>query len=751
MDSKTISLLSLKNPEWTSASRIVTASLPVPMNGPMPAAITDMATQTQDVAWWPDSQSGRKRAPRRRLMFGLSDEKLPRSFRLGMPGSLPRGLSELNAGVRVVDENLKCLLPYQVGEVVFRWKNRSLGLRLGIRWRDEFHWWQWLRIEELWLGPLVKAVRIGGYIEVDPAREEEFQDPRSFYGTPRLHRHDWVFGEVFALCFANGVVQITARHINNHRFDEGRELQHVVPFLAFTPDKRTRLNETLDGSRTQFSVGSASLNLEDAAPLVSVEHPVKLRSEKELILYQPYEGVEVGWVHSNAYRVQSFEERMPKGVARTVRFHFSLSDVAPVVSRLVVPEWWYALAGDLWPDGVLPVHDDWTPRIERTYEVNTTDHRGRFDESVLGWFWEGEVPYAQLLHFYRSGKVEHWRRAIRDAYHIADIAFDHSTETMRMHDSHFNGHIAPPLFRTVGMTFGYLETGDPYLLDCSEAAALHWYSMDRLNWPRYAYGRDGSSIRSLIFLWDYTGKEAYRTMAREALGRLIQTQDRDGSYPDQGGTTGLHAMGQVVRKPWMANMATDPILDYLLRNPDDEALWRAVEKTGAYIFGAFQRGQKGDYWPYQTAYGGGNWDPWIAMREPSGKLPTKRNLAHGHKARLLSILSRHKNDPKYFETWLRFYERHWAKGKPGADATTCIRSLQHLPFAQAHRWNARWGDGVVKLDPLPASHGRRSRVTLITPAGKLRLQLRCVAGKWTVVKEDGAKVRVILKSDPCPF
>jgi hypothetical protein len=54
----------------------------------------------------------------------------------------------------------------------------------------------------------------------------------------------------------------------------------------------------------------------------------------------------------------------------------------------------------------------------------------------------------------------------------------------------------------VGLTFGYLETGDPYLLECSESASSHWYWIDRQNWPRYAFGREGASIRSLIFLWD---------------------------------------------------------------------------------------------------------------------------------------------------------------------------------------------------------------------------------------------------------
>lgn len=746
MDARTISLLSLTNPERDAASRIVTASLPLPKSGELPAGIAGIATQTQDIAWWPDSQSGSKRAPRRRLIFGVSGKRLPRQFRLGAPAARPRGLAAVDARVKIVDEDLTCLLPYQIGEVLFRWRTHSLAVRLGIRWRNELHWWQWLRLEELWSGPLVKAVRIGGFIEVDPALEREFQDNRSFYGTPRLHRHDWLFAEVFALCFANGVVQISARHINNHRFDEGRELHHVVPLLAFRADHKTKLDETLDGTRTRFQLGSARLNLDDAAPLVSVEQPGALRTEKGLIVYQPYGGVEVA--HSrerNQYRVQAWEERMSKGLARTVRFQFSLGEAAPVVSRLVVPEWWYALTDELWPDGVLPVHDEWDRRLQKVYEVNAVDRRGWFDESILGWFWEGEAPYAQLLHYYRSGDPEHWRRAIRDAYHVADIAFDHSTEMMRMHDAKFNGSTSPPAFRTVGMTFGYLETGDPYLLECAESAANRWYWIDRHNWPRYAYGRDGLSIRSLIFLWDYTGQEEYRRMAREALGRLIQTQDADGSYADQGGTTGLHAMGQVCRKPWMANMATDPILDYLLRGHDDPALWRAVEKTGGYLRRSFFRGAKGEYWPYQTSYGGGKFDPWIAAREPQtgGRLPTVRNHAHGHKARLLSVLTKRTGDAGYFEMWLRFYERHWAHQKPAKDATMCIRSLQHLPFAQAHRWSARWRSGGIDLDPLPSPR-RELRGTLITPVGKVTLQLRRRKDRWSIMRASGAKVTITI-------
>src|SRR4029079_4759210 len=101
----------------------------------------------------------------------------------------------------------------------------------------EIHWWQWLRVETLWSGPLVKAVRIGGYVEMEHVSEKEFRSKKTFHGSLRLHKHDWVYGEMYALCFANGVVQVAARHINNHRYDEGRELKNIVPVLGLVPDK----------------------------------------------------------------------------------------------------------------------------------------------------------------------------------------------------------------------------------------------------------------------------------------------------------------------------------------------------------------------------------------------------------------------------------------------------------------------------------------------------------------------------------
>lgn len=750
METKTISQLRLLNAEPNPQSRIAVASVPIPKQGKVPTGFAGIPSQSVDVAWWPDSMSGRKRAPRRRLMFAVTDGYLPNQFELGRPSRPSKHLRQVKVTKRVVNENLATWLPYQTSELKFQWKNRSLGIRVGIRWKNELHWWQWLRVEEVWSGPLVKAVRAGGFIEVDPATEKEFKTKRGFFGSTRLHRHDWLFGEVFALCFANGVVQVTVRHVNNHRFDEGRHLKGLVPVVAFAPDQSAKIDESLQGWNTKFQIGSASLNLDDASPLVSAEHPGRLRSEKDLVIYQPYEGVEVeGGTfrggRKDRYRVRAREKAFPKGVARSVRFHFSLGDAAPVVSRLTVPEWWYALCRELWPDDVLPVRDEFDARIDRTYEINNVDKRGRFDEAIMGRAWEGESPYAALLYFYRTGQIEHWRRAIRDAYHIADIAFDHSTETIRMTDYPFDGSIAPPLFRTVGLTFGYLETGDPYLLDCAESAASHWYWIDRHNWPRYAYGRDAGSLRSLVFLWDYTGKEDYLTMAREAIGRVIQCQNPDGSYFDQGGTIGIHAIGQVVRKPWMANLATDALVDYLLRRPGDETLWQSVEKAGGYMMRSFVRGKNKDYWPYQLSYGGTKYDPWIHQRSPEsrGKLPTKWPMAHGHKARLLNLMTRRTGRAEFYETWLRFFRKHWAvKEPPKGDYHMFNKTLQHLPYAQSHTWNARWQNGTLWLDPVRLSGKTELQGTIVTPVGKVSLKIRQSGRKWKLLEQEGSEVPV---------
>ncbi len=761
VDPKTVSLLELNCPEPKEEARIAMVSLPVPMNAKVHSHFTGLATQTVDVGWWPDSRSGGKRVPRRRLMFGMSKNALPSSFRLTNKSSSVAAKKQIEVSTSIIHKDYKALLPHEVGEARFTLGGKSFGLRLGVRWRDELHWWEWLKLEKLWSGPVVTAYRIGGCIEVVPLKWDEIMAPKkegmsqyeAVLTNKWLHRQNWLLGEAFILCFANGVIQLSCRHVNNHRFDEGREHAEMTPLIGFSVSGDAPVDHKLDGTRSRFALGDMSLDLSDALPFVSPEHPGSLKRENDLIIYQPYEGVEIEGdsghrARQDGFLVRASERRFPKGLARTVRFNVSLSEVAPVISRLTAPEWWYALSGDLWPDRVLSVRDALDKRIDGTYAVRE-DHPGRFDEGFMGRLWEGEGPFAQLLYFYRTGKLEQFRRAIRDAYHMADIAFDHSTETIRMMDYPLDGSTAPPGSRTTGMLFGYLETGDPYLRECAESASSHWYWMDCHMWPRFGYGRDGAGIRGLVFMWDYLGKEDYRAMARDAMGRLIQCQQADGSYRDQGSGTGIHAGSHMPVKPWMANLGNDPVIDYLERIPDDEELRRAVIKYGDFLLDAVVRTDGTVRWPYQVSHAGTDHDPLLEWGNPSmkGKLPYlgPHGFAHGHKPRALNFISRLTGKAKYFDTWLQFYDAHWADQPPRVDDHyLVIRCLQNLPYAQAHSWNARWRNGGLEIAPLLSDQRPEMEATIVTPIGPVTLGVRRSKGKWELVKKESKKpIRVV--------
>jgi hypothetical protein len=621
-------------------------------------------------------------------------------------------------------------------------------------------------LEKVWSGPLVTAYRVGGFIEVVPLQYED-AIPNGDAHSKRskwLHWQDWLFAEAYVLCFANGVMQFTCRHVNNHRFDEGREQNDIVPIVGFTATGNPQAATTLDGSQTRFPLGDATLDITDAAPMISREHPGSLRCEDDLIVYQPYEGIEItgdgyGRHGDGGHLVRASERKMPKGVAKTIQFAASLSDVAPVISRLTVPEWWYALGGDRWPDEVLPVRDYWDKRMDAMYSVVPDRRRGCFDVNLLGYLFEGEVPYSQLCYFYRTGNLEHWRRAIRDAYFCADIGFDHSTETFRVHDYPLDGTTAPPGFRMLGTLFGYLETGDPYLLEVSESAASHWYWIDKHCWPRFAYGRDGASIRSLVFLWDYTGNEDYRVKACEAFRRMIQCQQPDGSYRDQGGGTGIHACSHLPVKPWMTNLATDPIIDYLERSGDTSPdLWQSVMKAADFMMQVAVEQDGAPHWPYQIRYADATWSPWIKARMPEtdGHLPTKAPLVHGHKARLLNIATRRTGQARYFDQWLRFFDAHWAnQTPPGEGCHLFNKTLQHLPYGQAHSWNARWRNGELTIAPIVSNLRQEMQGIILTPRGPVGLRLaRSESGNgrsssgWKIVEQRGPRgLRVVLASE----
>lgn len=741
-------------------SRLAMASVPIPLGSPLPAGFAGLASQAVDIAWWPDSRSGDKRRPRRRLLFGLGGRRpLPDALTLQKnrrSGPVPEGMPEV--GLDVDHSREMELLPHQSGELRLGAGSRTLGLRLGIRWKEEHHWWEWVRLEKAWEGPVVSAWRAGGVIEVVPQTMEMVEaDPtgdcnRGLLRNKWLHNQNWLFAEFYLLCFANGVIHVTARFVNNHRVDEGREQRDLVPVIGLRlPASADPAERTLDGGTLRFDLGGVAVNLAEMGRRISREHPGRIYPADGLSVLQPWEGVEIEGDFIGRFRedrrICKAEDRvMPRGAARTVRFALGLGEAAPAITRYALPEWWQALSGELWPDDVLAVHDEADARL---HEINAAfpGLTGRFDERVTATR-EGEMPYSLFLYYYRFGGADAFARALSEAYYHADLAFDHATETIRMEGHPFDGAIAPPLFRTVGLLFGYLETGDPYLLDCAESAASHWYWMDRHQWPRHAYGRDAASLRSLVFLWDYTGKEDYAAMAREAMGRLIQCQLPGGGYHDQGNGTGVHAISHLPVKPWMANMANDPILDFMLRRPErDPALEGEFRRYADFLVAAAAPHNGGVSWPYQLSYGEGLVDPVMALRghDPAkGRMPTERMVVMGFKARALCVASRLTGNPAYFDLWRRFFKTHWmGQDKLAAEKYTFNKVVQGLSYAQAHSWNARWTGAGIEIDPLLSEMTPEMEGTLATPIGPVGLKVaRAGAGRWRVTGQTGPAVTV---------
>ena len=735
----------LENRAPCEGARIGMISLPLPEGWNQELAFEGLPCQTMDVGWRPPSRNGGTRGPRRRLVYTLSDGPLPATLRAGKPAPSAAPRAQVEVALRTVHKDYKYLLPSHVSELELQFGDTKVALRMGLRWKQELHWWQWVRLEKLSSGPLFSAWRVGGAAAVVPLKVEDvFPKERHVRKSHWLHRQNWLFTEVYLLCFANGVVQFHCRYINNHMFDEGQEQKDVTPLIAFSTPGAANVQESLTGAKTRFALGAATLDLRAASALVSPEHPGALTTEDGFVLYQPYEGVEIGgdaykMVNDDTFFVHARDRVVPRGVARTVRFHMSLGAAAPVIDRYVAPEWWYALCGDTWPDAVLPVHDSWNAHIDRVYESTPPGPTGRFDDCFLALSREGETPFAGMLYYYRTGRAEHLDRALRDAYHIADLAFDHATETIRMHNYPFDGTISPALFRAVGMLFGYLETGDPYLRECAESTAVRYFWIDKHNWPRMSYGRDAASVRSLVFLADFLGEEHYRTMARDCIGRLIQCQDPDGSYADQGGAPGIHAVGQVCRKPWMANLANEPIFDYLTRWPDDPVLWDEAVRYGGYLMKAGVHPDGTVRWPYQTSYGEGNYDPWKKFYDPNttmAELPDTYDFTLGYKARTLSVLTRHTGDPRYYDAWMKYFDRNWADKLPKKELWPVVKTLQTIPYAQAHTWNARWDNGTVRLQPIPTDYRRELSGTVLTPRGPVILKLRRTdAGRWEIAEQ----------------
>ena len=724
-------------------------SLPVPRGARTDWRLDGRATWARPLGQWPDAPPG---SPRRLLLAADGGNAAPATVRLRAPPRVaaPDAAEALPAAPPTADLNLIERSP----EEAFMWERHALRLHyaghsfelaLGLRRRDGVHWWEACRLTTLRELPGCREIGMGGAIPVELSTLADLKAEPS-YRNRFLHRHNWLNGHVYARLYANGVCEIFAHHVNAAYVDQGADFDDVVPVLGFrlggadVPDPAWL--GPWDGRRTRVTIGAATLDLREAAPLATPAEPGSFTRAGEFVVWQPYLGMQL--LAGNAaeqqlgsvYVTRAAEAKVLRGQARTVRFTLSLNpDRAPVVARYQAPAWWYGLCEEFQPAARLPVHItnyDRGLRQARRF-VHDAMTQGGFDDGSLPRGagakrhrpfepgWEGEAPYGALLLAWRTGDGRDHALALRSAYFFSDVAVDHASKTVRMH-AYPPPATALPMMRALAPAAAWLETGDDYLRDVASAIVdTAWYRQKN-SWPRLAIGRDACFWRGAVFLWRYLGDAHYRDMAAEGVRMIAASQRANGSFGDQGGGTGIHQSGGYITKPWMGCMALGPVLDYLELCPDDPTARACLRGFADWLLAnrLRHRAEGVRTWSYQHDYNGRNRHYHLYSGEWRD-LPTPERWHQNYLARLLPLAAHLFDDARYFDAFAESF---------GGGEVQCrgdhglAQNAQYLPWLQAWLWDATWTRQGLRLAPRHAGRRTPRSAVIATPAGDVRATWR---------------------------
>lgn len=731
-DETTNSKIHLQRVAGSASAKARRLSLPFPRGTTEALVWEGWPTQVQPVGYWPEKDG--HRAVRRAILLacGETAEK-PALAR----GKAARGeFRGPKAEVRILDKRYESMMPWEVNELVLKNGSDTLGLRVGLKLEQGgYHWWQWVRMEIIEDGPVCRTIRVKGAIPVywerhESAEAKETTRTGGWATYPWLHKHNSIQGEIVARCFANGVIELFVRHVNGRFFTEGGLLKGVTPVIGFQaaggdwPEKA----EPVTGRR-RWTWQGAALDLADAAHLVSDEHPGRAWRDGGICIYQPYEGVEplaggpAKERTGDEYLTRTERHEIPRGMGRTVRMVASLGPVEPDLAVYTLPDWWYGLSEDLSESSLLPVRDKTAVTVEKAVDYyRKSHHEGCFDDGAIprGGYrgepgWEGEAPYAQMLAAYLTGEAVDYDLALRSAYHEADVAVDKAIYAVRMH-----GYPPPaqslPMQRTLGLVAAYLETGDPYLLETAQSVTENAYWWDRQNWPRRSFGRDAAYIRGLIHLYRYRGDRHHLEKAREALRRLASCQLADGSFHDQGGTTGICSAVNLIVKPWMGCIAVEAMVDFLGWE-DDEVIRQSALKYCRWLLECRVQGENGRHWVYQVSFIGGK-----TYYKFDGT-PTPLGTGQWHVeylAKLLGWASLETGDGAFYEAWLEAYQCLGAE-TPQLWDHGANKIVTNLPAQRQKLWQARYTPQGVVVQPRTDLAPDLDEAIVSSPDGPIRV------------------------------
>ncbi len=721
--------LTLRRLEDQEEAGLWITSLPWPRSPLRNLSLNGHQTGILPLGQWPGSEN-----PRRLLMIAdgrnaapetlsISDDVLP-SF--GMP-ELPTATMEL------FERSTPDCYAWERHLLRLRQGSRSIEMALGLRTKGKVHWWEACRLVVLRETEDFVEIEMGGAI---PHRIMTAEEMRRYIGfeNPYLHKHNWLNGHLYARLHRNGVCEIYIHHINAKCFDDGLDLEDVVPVIGFRTGEGDSPFCPWDGTLPDLVINDVRFDLSEATSLATTNQPGALGRRSGFVVWQPYTGVELyGGAYPEGTTGDPFifhaEKRtFPRGMARTVRFSLSLSDRSPRIVRYIAPAWWFGVCEEFLPEPLLPVESIHEPAIQKSrqwakeialkggFEDGAIPRHALFQKEVKGRLrneagWEGDLIYALFHSAWKTSAPDDYLLALRSAYYFTDVSVDHAAKLVRMHG--YPPHsFSLPSGRMQGTLAAYLETGDPYLFETAESVTIssHWLSQN--SWPRMAVGRDSCYLRGAVLLYRYFGDEFYRKMALEGARNVIESQRPNGSFGDQGGGTGIHQWGGYITKPWMGLLALNPVLDYLELFPEETFLEEGVRRFADWLMAERWLHHGVMTWSYQHDYNGTRtfYDP------ATGKtldLPTADGWHQETLARLLGYASIRFNDAKYLNAWAESFGTQTI-----FTFDHCIAAdLQFHPWLQAKLWNATLIDGNLVIAPVYFGFRTPAEARIDTPSG----------------------------------
>jgi len=722
-----------------SEARCALAALPLPRDADpglvaalqRGAVVVDgVRLQAQPVAWWPGDHT-----PRRALARWIADdlpEHLPPSFRICEPPAADAGWSysyrllEGNEGSVPWTRALRHVpleeTEYEMYQLDLSHGQRKLGLRLGLRRGGRPYWWQFIRADFLFRGPVFDVLRVGG---------------------PIYNEESTVQSDLYLVLHANGIISAIAHFANHQREGVGTDT-HGIPVLAFQVPGAPDVQHWLTGEQSRFALGACQLDLGTSAGFADADRPGSLETDGDAVVWQPWldqeiwgqklgdlEGipdhhlvtdVDQGQRLTDQQRSQADqywvaplgEELIPRGVARSLPFTVSLSEAPPAIVRYQAPAWWHARCEALPLGGHLPTSWWAVPgavHLAKTAYATPHPRGGPFELGRRGRDTDGTLGASLLLLGHAAELDDLCDEALLPAYWWADLATDHVDFTCHEVPKYSWQWIVQPYQRWLEVVHVYWDTGDPYLLETARFAGDAYYRFFWTNRPHRFVGRDALGVADLLALHEGTGEYVYLQRAREILaeGRRSygQTDQYWPGHQSGCGPNGVARMANYDYIPMVLARLHVLVLeaaDGALPHDEEEDAWRFIR----FAANLYEERGDGEGWVQRAtslAY--------VVLTALADRFPEEE----GH--------------------WLDLLRQRNAKlglpaGHDGGKAYCW--TISALRF-DAWAWGAQWRDDVLHLWPRALLDDGRAprRATVQTPRGGVELlwengQVRAVGG-----------------------